>query len=209
MKSFLLKIGKEKYIEDMYQKEYLFFNTLRSFRGDNKDVSGRSDPREANILNTQLTYFETTTSKGTKIKHSEISKEFNGQYNEHPTEIPYNICSLYMLEVTEDLKIKRVDKKVLNLGSRSLLIYNLEKFYKSLDSSLTKLGIEYSRKPIIYYDHRTFDGKLNFHNKDKEFSYQNEYRILLQTPGTDTMKISIPGLKEFSTIGRNQNFEHH
>ena len=200
MKGFFLKIGKKERIEDMYENEYLFFNTLRSFRATKKDESGRADPREANTLNTQLTYLELTTSKGIEIKLSELSKEFSAQYNEHPTEIPYNICSLYTLKIREDLRIERVDKRIHNLGTRSLLIYNLQSFFNALDSSLSSLRIEYSRKPVIYYDYRTFEGELNLYHKDEEFSFQNEYRILLQTPGTETMKIPIPGLKTFSAL---------
>lgn len=91
MKGFLLKIGKPNHVFDMYENEYLFFNTLRNFRATKKDESGRLDPREANTLNTQMSYLEITTSTGKNIKLSEISKEFNAQYNEHPAEIPYNI----------------------------------------------------------------------------------------------------------------------
>lgn len=204
MKGFFIKIGKQEHIEDMYENEYLFFNTLRRFRASKKDEFGRDDPREANTLNSQLTYLEIITLEGEKIKLSEISKEFNGQYNEHPTVIPYNICSLYTREIKENLKIKPVVQKVLNLGTRSLIIYNFEKFFNALDTSLASLGIEYSRKPVIYYDHRTFEGKLTLHHKDQEFSFQNEYRILLQTPGTEPMKIPIPGLKTFSALGESK-----
>lgn len=201
MKGFLIKIGKQEHIEDMYEKEYFFFNTLRSFREPTKDKTGRADPREANTLNRQLTSLEITTTKGTKIKLSEISKEFNGQYNEHPTEIPFNICSLYTLKTNEDLTIEQVDERVLNLGTRFLLIYNLKSFFEALDGSLSNLGIEYSRKPVNYYDHRTFDGDLTLHDKEDEFEFQNEYRILLQTDGIETMKIPIPGLKTLSFLG--------
>jgi hypothetical protein len=204
MRGFFIKIGKQEHIEDMYENEYLFFNTLRSFRATNKDETGRADPREANTLNTQLTYLEITTSKGTRLKLSEISKEFNGQYNEHPTEIPYNICSLYTLKINEDLTIQQVDDRVLNLGTRSLLIHDLQNFFKTLDNSLSNLGVEYSRRPVNYYDHRTYEGELTLHHKDKEFSFQNEYRILLQTEGTETMRIPMPGMKSFSTLGETQ-----
>jgi len=204
MKGFFIKIGKQEHIEDMYENEYLFFNTLRSFRATKKDETGRADPREANTLNKQLTYLEITTSKGTRIKLSEISKEFNAQYNEHPTEIPYNICSLYTLRINEDLTIEQIDERVLNLGTRSLLIHNLDSFFKALDNSLSNLGIEYSRKPVNYYDHRTFEGELTLHHKDKEFSFQNEYRILLQTEGTETMNIPISEMKRFSTLVETQ-----
>lgn len=59
---------------------------------------------------------------------------------------------------------------------------------------------QFSRKPVVYYDHRSYEGELTLHHKDEEFSYQKEYRILIDTPGTQFLKIPIPGLKKFSAI---------
>lgn len=38
---FLLKIGKGKYIKEIYENEYLFFNSFSSFRSNEKDPCGR------------------------------------------------------------------------------------------------------------------------------------------------------------------------
>lgn len=200
MRGLLLKIGKPSHIKDMYDNEYLFFNSLSKFRTKSKDEEGRTDPREANVLNTQINHLEITTSKGIKIKLSEISKEFNAQYNEYPTDIPYNICSLYTFELDESLEFKKIDSRILKLGKNTLLISNLQEFFKSLENSIAGLHYEFSRKPVKYYDHKSFDGKLTLHHKDEEFSYQKEYRILIDTLGTEPLKIPIPGLKKFSAI---------
>lgn len=193
---FLLKVGKGKYIQEMYDKEYLFFNTFSSFKSYEKDTCGRNDPREANISNRQMTSLQILTSKGKTIKLSEISKQFNSQFNEHPTNIPFNICSLYTLTFDEQLKYERV----LCLGERTLFIYDIGGFFQILDITLEQLKIEYSRKPVKYYNYKSFDGELTFHNKDNSFQYQNEYRILLQTSGTETMNIQLPGLKSVSML---------
>jgi hypothetical protein len=197
---FLLKIGQGKYIEDMYNKEYLFFNTFASFRKKEKDPCGRNDPREANTKNKQLTYLEITTSTEKTIKLSEISKQFNAQYNEFPTVIPYNICSLYTLTFEKNLKYKEIGDRVLCLGDKTLILYNLGQFFEILDKSLKEQKFEFSRKLVTYYNYKTFDGELSFHHKDNSYNYQNEYRILLQTPGTNTVNLKLSGLKKISAV---------
>ncbi len=199
--SFFLKIGSTKHIVDMFQKEYLFFNTFSSFRSHNlDDLSGRFDPREANTKNTQVKYLEITTAEGVSIKLSEMSKNFNCQFNEHPTVIPYNICSLYTLSYGEDLKVQAIDLRIGHFGDKTLLMHDLGTFFKLLDMALEREQFQYSRKPVIYYDYRSFDGDLTFHHKENSFSFQNEYRILIETPGDRTIKLKIPGLRKISAV---------
>lgn len=198
--TFLLKIGLGKYIEDMYQKEYLFFNTLASFRANEKDPGYRNDPKEANSKIKQLKYLEITLPSGKAIKLHENSPQFNAQYNEHPTIIPNNICSLYSLTFDKKLNYKEIDERVLCLGDKTLIIYNIEKFFEILDNSIEELKLALSRKPVEYYNYKTFDGDLSPHHKEDSFIFQNEYRILLITPGTKTINLKLPGLKKISVI---------
>lgn len=196
----LLKVGLGQYINDMYENEYLFFNSFSSFRTNDKDPCGRNDPREANTKNNQVTYLEIATPTGKTIKLSEISKEFNAQYNEYPAVIPNNICSLYTLHIRDDFSYKKIDDSVLCLGDKTLLIYNLGQFFELLDDTLERQKFQFSRKPVTYYNYKTFDGELTFHHKDDSFSYQSEYRIFLQTSGTEKIKIKVPGLKKISAV---------
>ena len=96
----------------MYEKEYLFFNSFSSFRTKEKDPAGRNDAREANTKNKQVTYLEVTLPDGKTIKLSEGLKQFSAQYNEFPTKIPHNICSLFTLHFDEDLSFQRIDGTV-------------------------------------------------------------------------------------------------
>ena len=207
MKGIFLKIAEAKHINDMYSNEYLFFNTFSSFRAKEKDASGRQDPREANTINRQATYLEVNIpGKGT-IKLSEIMTNFNAQFNEHPAEIPFNICSLYTIGINEDDSFKQIDERVLKLGDRAILIFNLKRFFEILDEQLETKGIGFSRKPVTYYGYKTFDGDLSFHHKEDSFNYQNEYRILLKTEGDAVIKIQLPGLKEISEIAELKSNE--
>ncbi len=184
----------------MYEKEYLFFNSFSSFRTNDKDSFGRNDPREANTKNKQVTYFEITVPNGKTIKLSEISKQFSAQYNEFPKVIPNNICSLYTLHFANNFSYQKIDDRVLCLGEKTLIIYNLGRFFDILDNSFEIQKFEFSRKPVIYYNYKTFDGDLTFHHKEESFSYQSEYRILIKTSGTHKVKIELPGLKKISAV---------
>jgi len=197
---FLLKVGQEKYVRDMHDKEYLFFNTFSSFRTNEKDPCGRNDSREANTRIKQVTFLEIKTPEGKTIKLSEISKNFSAQFNEFPTVIPHNICSLYTLRFDQDFKFKQIDERVLCLGDKTLIIYNLGQFFEILDKSLERQRFEFSRKLVNYYNFRTFNGDLTFHHKEATFSYQNEYRILIETLGENTINIELPGLKNISAV---------
>ena len=197
---FLLKIGQSKYIKDMYDNEYLFFNTVASFRKKEKDISGRNDIREANTRIRQLTSLKIITPKGKTINLSENSEKFNAQYNEFPKTVPNNICSFYTLKFDENLKYRKIDERVLRLGNKTLIIYNLEQFIEILDISLEEQRFEFSRKLVEYYNHRAFSGNLTFHHKDDLYNYQNEYRILLKTLGTNTINLKLPGLQKISKV---------
>jgi hypothetical protein len=190
----LLKVGKPHHIVDMYEKEYVYFNTLSSFRAKERDASGRNDPREANLTNRQANYLEITVPDGPTIKLHEISSQFNAQFIESPSVVRYNICSLYLLRLDERLGFEPLDDKMLLMGDLTLVIHDPKLFLEVLDCSLRVEGLEFSRRPVRYYDPMIFDGSLGVHDKDKIFDYQCEYRIILDTPGQTGIKINVPGL---------------
>lgn len=198
---FLIKIAPGKYIDDMYENEYLYFSFFSAFRVREKDLAGRNDPREGNLKISQIRFLEITNpATGRKYKLHEISKEFNAQYNEHPTGLPNNVCSFYTLRFDDTLAFEKIDDRMTNLGDKSILIYNLGRFFEALDKSLDEQGIPYSRKSVLYYDYKTFEGDLTFHHKDSSFNFQKEYRVILSTPGKEALKIAVPGLKEISAV---------
>lgn len=51
---------------------------------------------------------------------------------------------------------------------------------------------------MIYYNKRETNGKLSYFHKDSELSFQKEYRIYLETPGREDIKLEMPGLKKIS-----------
>ena len=141
----LSKIHRAEFIEDMFKKEYLYFKSLKDFRADTKDRSGRLDPRELNLKNDQLTTL--TISKDDKeINLLKVLKDFNGQFMEHLIEPKINCCSLHWMEIEPEKAPSTFNDKLLGMGDKALLIHDWKKFFEILDQSLENLELKYSRK---------------------------------------------------------------
>lgn len=124
--TFLAKIQNEKYIQDMYENEYLYFKPLKEFRSTRNDPTGRLDPKELNLKNEPLSYLSV------KIGDDEIVlsnlPNFNAQFMEHLDDPKINCCSLYTVDVEFDGPPPSIDDRCLEMGNKMLLIYNLKAF---------------------------------------------------------------------------------
>ena len=194
----LTKIHQSEYIDDMYEKEYLYFKPLIDFRSKKNDKSGRLDPKELNISNIQINNL-TLTTENKKIEMHKMFKNFKGQFNEHLNDPKTNCCSLLWMELEPEKLNDSFNEKLLEFGDKALLIFDFIKFIEILDNSLEKLNYKYSRKKVDYYSPKEFNGKLSLHHKDEKYEYQNEYRILISPTDNIPINIPLPGLKKIST----------
>ena len=202
----LTKIHKAKFIEDMFENEYLYFNSLKDFRSNSKDETGRLDPRELNLKNEQLTTL-TVQKDGKEIHLHKVLKGFNGQFMEYLSEPKINCCSLHWMKIEPGQSPSTFNEKLLEMGDKALLIYDWQKFFEILDQSLEDLKLEYSRKTIEYYNPKTFNGDISLHHKNEEFNWQNEYRILIAPTENKPLKIPLNGLKEISCMIDSKEYE--
>ncbi|MCF8296549.1 MAG: hypothetical protein K9J13_03305, partial [Saprospiraceae bacterium] len=116
----------------------MYFKSLKDFRGENKDQSGRLDPRELNVKNEQLTTITVTT--GSKELHlHEVLKDFSGQFMEHISNPKINCCSLHWLEIEPEQAPSTYDKKLVKMGNKAMLIYDWKKFFDILDTAIEHL----------------------------------------------------------------------
>ena len=193
-----IKVQERKYIEDMYENEYLYFSSLYGFR-DDQDETGRPDPKEGNLINRQIDYL--AVGKGQdKIILSEVLTNFNSQYHEFLAEPQVSCCPLFFQNLRVNKVLRNFDDRILALGDSALVIYEEKKFYDFLDQSIKHAGYEYSRGFVKYYDPTKHDGDLTLHHKNEEFKFQNEYRIIIAPTKEDGIKIPIDNLQEISFI---------
>ena len=195
----LAKIQKSKFISEMYSDEYLYFKSLHDFRSHIVDTTGRNDPKEGNLKNVQIQYLSVTAEEKEIILSKELSN-FNAQLTEHLTEQKINCCSMYSLMLAKKTKTYNIDDRVIQMGDKALLIFDIINFFKILDNSLEENGFDFSRKLVTYYDPKSFNGEITIHHKDILYEYQKEYRILIAPTDNLPIKIPIPGLKKISKV---------
>lgn len=202
----LTKIHRAKLVEDMYENEYLYFKSLKDFRSKHIDKPGRLDPRELNLKNVQLTTLTVSTDT-TEIHLHEVLKEFSGQYMEHISQSKINVCSLHWLEIEEGYPPSTLNERLFELGNKAMLIYDWKKFFDILDRSIESLDYKFSRKKVNYYNPKLFNGDITLHDKNEEYSWQNEYRILIAPTDNKPIKIPLKGLKQISHIMNTNDLE--
>lgn len=195
----LTKIHESKYIQDMYDNEYLFFNSLKGFRRPDTDGKGRFDPRELNVKNEQLTTLTIIADSKEFHLHEEL-KNFNGQFMEHIAEPKINCCSLHWMQIEPGEQASTYNEKLLGMGDKTLLIFDWKSFFEILDKSVEDRGFRFSRRKVSYYNPKVFNGDLTLHHKNNQLGWQNEYRVLIGPTNNKPLKINLPGLKDISLI---------
>lgn len=107
----------------------------------------------------------------------------------------------------------RVDPKCFEMGNYAVTI-RAAPFLEQLRESLTRQHIAATGKLVSYYDDAVFHGEIPASeipfNKQKRFSYQNEFRVCLNTPAP-TAAALIVDIGDLSTISRKlaaDQFQH-
>ncbi len=195
----LSKIGKANHIIDMYENEYLFFSNIKNFRSPKPDNTGRLDRKELNVNNKQIIRLTLKTEEK-EIHFHKVFRNFNGQFSEHLVDPRTHCCSLHWLEFEIDRDLAAFDKKLLELGDKTLLILDWKRFFEILDKAVSEQNLGIQGKKVSYYDPKEVDGEISLFHKDDRFQYQKEFRILIYQLTTPSSTLNLPGLKEISTV---------
>ena len=193
----LVKFGESKYINDMYDKEYLYFKPLIDFRGVSEET-GRMDPNEGNLSNFNLGKTDLITDNAAFSELLKISTQVEFHLVEFFNNPYHKICSLYSIKDRNEISIdKRMTEKV---GDTALVIIDTVQFFDILEKAFVQKRLEFSWKNVFYYDIQNHQGETPLHYKDKEFEYQNEFRILSVVEDDRVLILEIPGLKNCSKV---------
>lgn len=196
---FLGKINQAVYIDDMYKNEYLYFSSLLEMRNCPDDGSGRKDPKELNIRHHQIG--ELIIEKdGISIPFHSCGTSFSGQLMFQINKPVYNCCSMHLIEIELDMPSSSYNDELLLLGEKTLLIFDIDQFLFILDKSIENAGYNWERARVDYYDPKTYDGGVSLHQKDCQYYWQNEYRILIYPTSNEPIKIPVPGLRKISRV---------
>jgi hypothetical protein len=198
----MIKFGSEKNIKSMFDDEYLFFSTQRSFRKQLDDI-GRTDPGEGNLAVHNITSGKLILPKG------EVTLDIvSGQIVEFLEEDHKLLCSLYCPELDSDYQIVNFDDRMLEFGPCAMVIHDVPGFFALLFDSLKQWGLEYSSRQATYFDSQLFSGEISVHHKDLSYAYQREQRIMTWLPNAEFLKLPLPGMQNFVRVINSSDVPH-
>lgn len=173
----LLKFGKKSDME-AFQKGILFMNTLEHFqklecceiRGDKEEGLSAIYQAKGGTLSRQNNkgVFVPTGTIVDKVRY----REKNSAY--------VNVFCMYALQFYPQKQY--IDKRNFTFGDTFVLILNPIEFLNRVKRAATQKGIAVHHNLVKYVDRERHNGPMGPFRKFKEFSYQNEFRILVSLP---------------------------
>lgn len=180
-KVILLKFGKKCYMEE-FRMGILYMNELAYFKTLEEKCGPRSDKDEGLTAVYQ--------AKGGQVLHQNNTGQYayigtitdQLQYRESYS-LNQNIFCMSALQV-QPIK-QGVDKRNFKFGDTFIFISDPGKLIGRIKFAAEKEGIKVFHKFVEYVNRKKHNGSLGPFRKFSEFSYQNEFRILvcLESPG--------------------------
>lgn len=197
----LLKFGAKQHLEELRKDGLLYMSPLASFAKLESDMV-RDDRFEG-------------TTRIVQPKHIgefviDTGKAGLGKLNVNPSELagPVRIglhqtasCNVYCLfAVTGPVDGELVDRQNFQFGDSFVLFLNPTEFLNRVVATARKAGFSYLEHRLVeYYDGDDYSGETGRFRKRSLFSYQNEFRIVVE-PGTEAARrLIIGGLTDITS----------
>lgn len=198
----LVKFGQKAHLESFQKTGQMFCQTLKYFV-DLEEKKVRGDMYESAI---ELQYLENTKiylkPVGKPKEELKYINVLNGQIRKYYDEPLGNVYCMSRLkfEIESGVLTYRFDERFKGFGTHFLLIRHQPIFYERLSKALKQLDIKYCEGDVQYLDLKKYTGKKNCFQKDINYSWQEEYRILFQTKEIKPFEFEIGSLEDISEI---------
>lgn len=196
-----IKFGQERHIKDLYENGTIFINQIEFFR-KLEDGQLRGDNYEGTFRLKQLTKnAPLILNPNDSKKKIELSVN-KGQFREHYTSIIGNIYCLYAI-TPEMLKYEtpyKIDLRNKNFGTHFLVTFETRFFYSKIIEQIKERNYEFRSHLVEYFDKEKYNGELTLFDKSNEYSYQNEFRILINNNKREPIILNIGSMKEYAEV---------
>ena len=194
----LIKFSKKKsHLENLINSGEIFFNKVQDYAESNEPERGDSNEGAIWLENAQF--------MNIRADHSTLGtfnlkpqKNTSGKITQY--DFYYLSHSLYAItsDVFSESDIFQISEKMKEFGEYALMIKQPYEFLNAIVSELKRQKIQYEIKPIEYQD-LSKEGKFDITPfvKDKEFSHQNEYRIIIENRDNKTKSIRIGSIADY------------
>jgi hypothetical protein len=215
---YFIKFFESEQYADEFLGGRLFLNRLSHFkRSETASLDGRPDQNEAISMwfQPEGLNMTMTTADGENIDLGTITSPVSSSSRYHGN---FHIFCLYTMQTTgfsfkgeniylpahniaEFKKQITIDKRCFDFGPFAVVVKTTP-FLPVLRTALIGTGWGFSAKRVGYYDEKTFSGEFLTDDipfrKQKYFSYQNEFRVCIETKttGSDPLTIEIGDISD-------------
>jgi hypothetical protein len=190
---YLIKIGKKKYMHELYKRGVVFMNDINYFRRY-EDNELRGDEEEG------IKGIKQVTDIKLLVKDKVLTCGGSGQLKFHDYDINGNIYSLMAITSLENPVSFQIDEKNKSFGDCFVVITEVKDFIKRIEDKLKKLKFDYEYSLVSYYNLKKYSGPLGVFCKPDNFKYQKEFRFFVKRKEANSLIFEIGSIKNTSYI---------
>ena len=178
-----------------FRKGVLYMNTLKYFKELEGKCELRSDKDEGltAVYQAKGAMLSRQNSDGKYVHIGTITNQL--KYREKYS-VNENIFCMYALQVQP--KKQNIDKRNLKFGNILVSILDPVEFLARVKLAAEQEGIRVFHKLVEYVDREKHNGSVGPFRKYSEFSYQNEFRILICQESPGPYKLSIGDISDIT-----------
>jgi hypothetical protein len=195
----LLKFGERVHLEELRNHGIIYMRSLAEFTKLESD-SARGDPYEG----------ATNIIQPKHVKNLVLEAPGFGKHAINPSDLcgPVRIakfvtsaCNVYcMFAITGPVDGELVNRQNLQFGDSFLLVLHPQEFLDRIVKAAKETGLASLESRLVdYFDESEYSGKVGRFRKRSAFSYQNEFRIVVE-PGSNTpRKLAVGSLTDITS----------
>ena len=200
---FLIKFGSEKNMKDLFNNGTIYCNPLSYFQKLDKEgfiADKLEGTKSIKNFNKDANHILTIDPNG---KNPIKIKVIKAQLREFYNNLEGNVYCLYALKYGDIINEKnyKIDERMINEDyTHCVLIEKAGTFLKRIQNELVKNNISFSWNLVKYIDFKKDNSNINLFNKSKEFEFQKEFRILINTNLSEPFSIKIGDISDIASL---------
>lgn len=199
----LVKFGAREHMEALHRTGRLYMRTLRYFLGI-EDQGVRGDRHEGVAMMYQPDQIQLQIGD-LKLDSADMRGPVLVSYH---AALDLHVYSMFA--VTEKIVEamfhgeKPIDERCLAFGEYAVMLTNTAEFLARVMKASETAGVSIARSLVHYLDPATHHGKVSPFNKIAAYSWQSEFRIVVEPSDDDIFYLDLGSLEDISVLVRSE-----
>lgn len=195
----LIKFGDAKHIRQLQEDGLMWFNTLEYYQSI-EDENLRGDQYEGTHSVHQAPEVQVTIGPASNTHTIDSSTGLTDIVTINMDEgVRTNV---YCMTAISDKTFGPIDPSNFRFGDSFLALTNGVQFIERVKSAIQKNALDFRHRLVEYVDRSTYSGEMGPFRKFNQFSYQSEYRFVLDPKFGKPYQLRIGSIKDISIVGQ-------